>query len=315
MRVASSPSRLSSPFLDVASPGHARRRGAAACHRLRRCWNLPSGPRNGRVFSKPTAPSAIHCTRPTAFLVTSLCSTARSTSRWRRRQPVAYQEGQGEARSPTIPTCRFIAARRILSIVHDRAHGRRGLRAARFARRYDTGLAFSFASSSSAAVWLRRRYVRPRGGTPTLPRPDCGQALRDAARTRRVLARDRGFVVLASAGRSGVPGHGGLALAAWARDHEAALSASCAPTRPRPWLPTARTATSWNAAAATSAHDRRWRGSPRLGSRPGRPRARSPPERQHPPVLGLRTNRACSRNRTDPMKYVISLLREAFGKR
>jgi ABC-type nitrate/sulfonate/bicarbonate transport system substrate-binding protein len=295
-------------------------------------WNLPIWAAQRQGFFETNGVSVQLTYTPTsAFLVTSLLDGKFEIGLATIDNLIAYQEGQGEAKIADNPDLfAFMGGDSgFLSIV-----ARPGIKDVAGLK---GGTLSVDAMTNGFAFVLRELLVRGglaetdvtfvrAGGTANRYR-DLIAGKHDATLLRtpfELLARDRGFVVLASAEALGAyAGTAGFARRSWARDHEAALVG---------FLRAYKSATDWlydrknrdvveallianirdmTPALARQSYDLL------LAERGGLARDLAPDTAGIRTVLGLRSKYgAPQKSLTDPMKYVdLGYYEKAFGKR
>jgi len=295
-------------------------------------WNLPIWTAQRQGFFETNGVSVqLTYTPNSVFLVTSLLDGKFDIALATIDNLVAYQEGQGEAKIAENPDLfAFMGGDSgFLSIV-----ARPGIKDVAGLK---GGTLSVDAMTTGFAFVLRELLVRGglaetdvtfvrAGGTANRYR-DLIAGKHDATLLRtpfELLARDRGFVVLASAESFGAyAGTAGFARRSWARDHEAALVG---------FLRAYKAATDWlydrknrdvaeallianirdmTPALARQSYDLL------LADKGGLARDLAPDAAGIRTVLGLRSKYgAPQKSLTDPMKYVdLSYYEKAFGKR
>ena len=295
-------------------------------------WNLPIWAAQRQGFFETNSVSVqLTYTPSSAFLVTSLLDGKFDIGLATIDNLIAYQEGQGEAKIADNPDLfAFMGSDSgFLSIV-----ARPGIKDVAALK---GGTLSVDAMTTGFAFVLRELLVRGglaetdvtfvrAGGTANRYR-DLIAGKHDATLLRtpfELLARDRGFVVLASAESLGAyAGTAGFARRSWARDHEAALVG---------FLRAYKAATDWlydrenrdvveallianirdmTPALARQSYDLL------LADKGGLARDLAPDAAGIRTVLGLRSKYgAPQKSLTDPMKYVdLSYYEKAFGKR
>jgi ABC-type nitrate/sulfonate/bicarbonate transport system substrate-binding protein len=295
-------------------------------------WNLPIWAAQRQGFFETNGVSVqLTYTPNSVFLVTSLLDGKFDIALATIDNLIAYQEGQGEAKIADNPDLfAFMGGDSgFLSIV-----ARPGIKDVAGLK---GGTLSVDAMTNGFAFVLRELLVRGglaetdvtfvrAGGTANRYR-DLIAGKHDATLLRtpfELLARDRGFVVLASAESLGAyQGTAGFARRSWARDHEAALVG---------FLRAYKAATDWlydrknrdvaeallianirdmTPALARQSYDLL------LADRGGLARDLAPDAAGIQTVLGLRSKYgAPQKSLTDPMKYVdLSYYEKAFGKR
>ena len=295
-------------------------------------WNLPIWAAQRQGFFETNGVSVQLTYTPTSvFLVTSLLDGKFDIALATIDNLIAYQEGQGEAKITDNPDLfAFMGGDSgFLSIV-----ARPGIKDVAGLK---GGTLSVDAMTTGFAFVLRELLVRGglaetdvtfvrAGGTANRYR-DLIAGKHDATLLRtpfELLARDRGFVVLASAESFGAyAGTAGFARRSWARDHEAALVG---------FLRAYKAATDWlydrrnrdvaeallianirdmTPALARQSYDLL------LADRGGLARDLAPDAAGIRTVLGLRSKYGTpQKSLTDPMKYVdLGYYEKAFGKR
>jgi ABC-type nitrate/sulfonate/bicarbonate transport system substrate-binding protein len=295
-------------------------------------WNLPIWAAQRQGFFETNGVSVqLTYTPNSVFLVTSLLDGKFDIALATIDNLIAYQEGQGEAKIADNPDLfAFMGSDSgFLSIV-----ARPGIKDVAGLK---GGTLSVDAMTTGFAFVLRELLVRGglaetdvtfvrAGGTANRYR-DLIAGKHDATLLRtpfELLARDRGFVVLASAESLGAyQGTAGFARRSWARDHEAALVG---------FLRAYKAATDWlydrknrdvaeallianirdmTPALARQSYDLL------LADRGGLARDLAPDAAGIQTVLGLRSKYgAPQKSLTDPMKYVdLTYYEKAFGKR